>query len=105
MPQSFYGALDSPSQPCLQLGEGHFDQVEVKAVGRQEGELRPGGLDGGADHRWLVAAQIVHDYDIARAQLGHQDLGDIGFDAAAVDRTVQDHRGGYPRQPKAGDEG
>jgi hypothetical protein len=34
----------------------------------------------------------VHDDDIARAQFGHQDFGDIGLEGEAVDRPI-DHEG------------
>src|SRR4029077_5844387 len=49
-----------------------------------------GGTDQPADRRPLVAAEIVHDDDVAEAQGGEQHLLDIGEKADAVDRPVDD---------------
>ena len=52
----------------------------------------------------FVAAEIVHDDDVARAEGGHQELLDIGAKAGAVDRPVNDAGGGdavvAPRREK-----
>lgn len=39
-----------------------------------------------------MAAEVVHDDDVARAERRHQELFDIGEEGLAVDRTV-DHAG------------
>ena len=44
-PQAFYGALSGLAQECLELGEGHLDPVEIRALGREEKELSAGSLD------------------------------------------------------------
>ena len=41
----------------------------------------------------LVAAEIVHDDDVARPQAGDEDLLDIKTEALAVDRAVDQPRG------------
>src|ERR1700680_4158442 len=53
----------------------------------------------------LVAAKIVHDHEVARRKHRCQHLLDIGFEAFAVDRTV-DHKGRLDAiMPKGGHEG
>jgi hypothetical protein len=37
-----------------------------------------------------VARQVVHDHDVAAAQLGTETLGDGGLERSAVDRAVED---------------
>lgn len=36
-----------------------------------------------------MAAEIVHDHDVTRGECGRQDLIDIGEEAGAIDRTVE----------------
>ena len=40
-----------------------------------------------------MAGEFVHDDDIARPQIGDEDLLDVGLEGVAVDRAVQDHGG------------
>ena len=75
----------------LELGEGHFDGIEVGAVGRQVAQACAGGFDGLSDAMDFVGRQIVHDDDLARPQLGDERLFDIGEKGLAVHRAIQDH--------------
>ena len=78
------------AQMRLELGEGHFDRIEVGAVGRQKHE--PGasvanGLFGG---RTFVSGQIVQDDDVALLQ-GWDELGaHVGLEDRPVRRRVDD---------------
>jgi hypothetical protein len=74
----------------LSLAKDLFDRVEVGAVGRQEQELGAGGSDRAADGEALVAAKVVHDDDVARAQGWDEELLHPGEEALAVDRPVED---------------
>jgi len=38
-----------------------------------------------------VAAEIVHDHDVAGLQFGNEKLFDIGLEREAVDRPIEDH--------------
>ena len=67
-----------------------LDRVEIGRVARQEEQLGAGGADQAAHGLGLVAAQIVHDDDVAGAEGGRQELLDIGAKAGAVDRPVDD---------------
>ena len=53
------------------------NRVEVRAIGRAIEQVGACGLDGGPDAGALVAAKVVHDDDVVRAELGHQHLLDI----------------------------
>ena len=79
-PQAVDGALGAFAQERLELGEGHFDRVEVGAVEREEEKLFAGAFDPLADPHALVAGEIVHDDDVACAQFGDQHLLDIGLE-------------------------
>ena len=58
------------AHPVLDLGEGLFERVGVGRVGRQEPQPGPGSPDRLADGFRFVAAEIVQDDDVARAQDG-----------------------------------
>lgn len=84
------------AHPVPYLGEGLFDRIGVGGVGWQEPEPCAGGFDALADSRGLVAAEIVHDDNVAGLEGGHQLLLDISAQALAIDRPVEDTRRGEP---------
>jgi len=89
-PRILDGAFLSFAQESLQLGEDLLDRIEVGGIGRQEEELGASGAYGGADGPAFVAAQIVHDDDVTWLEGRDQELADVGQEACAVDRTVED---------------
>lgn len=99
------GAHLGLAHPMLDLGEGLLDRVEVGRIGRQEPEPGTGGLDGLANGCGLVAAEIVHDDDIARFQHRHELLLDIGAEALTIDRPVEHARRRQPVAAQCGQEG
>lgn len=93
MPPCFVdGSLLSLPHPMLDLGEGLFDGIEVRRVGRQEPEPCAGSLYELAYDGGLVRAEIIHDDDVAGLEYRHKQLLDIGAEALAVDRPVEDAR-------------
>lgn len=73
----------------FQLGKGLLDGIEVRAVGREEEQVRACGPDR-APHVWaLVAAQIVHHDDITASERRDQEPPHIGQEAAPIDRSVE----------------
>ena len=91
------GDLIEVARPCraqerFQFGECEFDGVEVGAVGRQESEVRAGGLNRGPHLGLFVHRQVVEDDDVAVLQRRHQDLLDVGQEARIVDGAIE-HRG------------
>lgn len=89
-PRVFSIAFLGQSHPVLDLCEGLLDGIQVRGVGRQEPEAGAGRPYGGADSLGFMASEIVHDDDVARPQGFDQELFDIGQEAGAVDRAVED---------------
>lgn len=82
------------SQKLLELGEHLFDGIEVRAIGGQVEKPCAGGFEGAPDGLRLVAAEIVHDDNVAWLQRWQEELFDIAEEALAVDRAVQQARRG-----------
>ena len=61
----FDGSRGGFAQQVLELGEDLLDRVQVGRVFRQEEELGAGRADELAHGFALVAAEIVHDDDVA----------------------------------------
>ena len=91
-PGCLNGSLVGLAQQGLQLGEHHFDWIEVGAVGGKKEQLGPDGTDRVTRGPALMAAEVVGDHDVARVEGGGQELGDPGGKGNAVDRPV-DHAG------------
>src|SRR6202167_6659593 len=79
--------------------------AEVRTVGRQEEQLGAVCADRSTHRGSFVAAEIVHHYDVASAQARRQELRDVGEEAEAVDRPVENTGRGDPVVPQSGDEG
>ena len=88
---------------ALELREAELEGIEVRAVGWQVPEGGPGGLEGPLDAGDLVGPEVVGDDDVAGVQGRHQDLVDVGAEALAIDRAVEDPRCGQPRDPQRGE--
>ncbi len=69
-------------------------RFKVGRVWRPEQHARPDGADRVADGWALVGAEIVHDHDVAGLQGRHQKLLDIGPEAFAIDRPIENARHG-----------
>jgi transposase len=54
------------------------DRVQIGRIARQEEQFGAGGADQASDGLAFVAAQIVHDDDVAGSERGHEELLDIG---------------------------
>jgi hypothetical protein len=91
------------AQERFEFGEGEFDGIEVRAVGRQESEVCAGGLDRGPHLGLFVHRQVVEDDDVTRAQRRPQDLLDVGQEARIVDGAVKDRRRGQAIRPQPDD--
>ncbi|KXF76422.1 hypothetical protein ATN84_16260 [Paramesorhizobium deserti] len=89
----------------LILAEGLLDRIEVGRVWGQIPEPCAGGFDHLPDGGRLVRAEIVHDDDVARFKHQHELLLDIGAEALAVDRSVEDARRRQPVVAQSAQEG
>ena len=102
-PERLGAATASGANEGLELREAELDGIEVRAIGWQVPEGGPGSLDGALDARDLVGPEIVGNDDVAGLQGRHQDLVDVGAEALAIDRAVEDPRCGQPRDPQRGE--
>ena len=72
LPEFVDGAHGHGAQMRLEFGEGHFDGIEVGAVGRQKQQPSASLADGLFGGRAFVGGQIVQDDDIALLQRGDE---------------------------------
>ena len=103
-PGCFDSSLGGLSEQGFKLGEHLLDGIEIGTIGRQEEKPRADSTDGPAHGMALVAAEIVHDDDVAGLERRHQELLDIGFEAFAIDRSIKDARRVDPVVPQGGKE-
>ena len=102
-PERLGAATASGANEGLALREAELDGIEVRAVGWQVPEGGPGSLAGALDAGDLVGPESVGNDDVAGLPGRHQDLFDVGADALAIDRAVEDPRCGQPRDPHRGE--
>lgn len=84
----------------FQFGEAELDRIEVRTVRRQIPDRGARARQDHVDALDLVRAEIVGNYDIARAQRGHEDLLEIGEKAGAINRALEDRGRGEPGHPQ-----
>ena len=89
-PGRLNGAFGRVAEQSFELSEDLFDRVEIRGVGGQEAERGPRLLNGRPHGGPLVAAQIVHNDDIAWGERRQQALFDIGQEAEPVQRAIED---------------
>lgn len=73
------------SEQMFELGKDLLDRVQVGWVFRQEEQFGAGGTNELAHELAFVAAEIVHDHNIAKAKCRQKNLLDISPKAHAVD--------------------
>ena len=89
----------------LELGESHFDRIEVRAVRRQEQEPGAALLEDSLGLCALVAGEVVEDHHVARLQRWGELGLDIGVEDLAVHGLIDHPRRGQAIAPQSGDEG
>src|SRR5947207_13315710 len=77
------------SQEVFELGEDLLDGVQVGRVFGQEEELGACRTDELTHDFASVAAEIVHDYDVARTKRRKQNFHYIDPKAVAIDRALE----------------
>ena len=92
LPELFGSPLGTVAEQLLELTEGEFDWIEIGRIGRQVTDLGTGGLNGCHDARRLVAGEVVHYHDVARAKRGDELLLDPGPEHTAIDRAFHAQR-------------
>lgn len=104
-PGGFDCAFIGLSEQGLELGEDHFDGVQVRAVGLQEQKMRARTADQFAGGQTFVAAKVVGDDHIAGHQCRGKALSDPSREGIPVDRPVQHERRDDPVVAQSGKEG
>ena len=89
-PGRLNGAFGRVAEQSFELSEDLFNRGEIRGVGGEEAERSPHSLNGRPHGGPLVAAQIVHDDDIARGERRQQTLFDRGQEARPVQRAIED---------------
>ena len=89
-PQARHRTRGEGPQAGFEFGKDLFDGIEVGAVGRQIEQLRPDGFNRLADPGHFMTGQVVQDDTVAWVERGNQHLFDIGHEAGAIDRAVED---------------
>jgi hypothetical protein len=90
-------------QERFEFGEGEFNRIEVRTVGRQKSELRARRFDRLPDLGLLVGGEVVEDDDVAAPQRGREDLFNVGEKRRIVDRPIEHGRRAEPLEPQRGD--
>src|SRR3984885_2885261 len=67
-PESVDGSDGLGAQMGLELGEGHFDWIEIWTIGGQEQDPCAPGANGLVSGRAFMGRQVVHDDDVARLE-------------------------------------
>ena len=88
-PCGFGGSLCGFAHQVFEFGEDLLDGVQIGAIWRQEQQPCADAADGRTDGRPLVAAQIVHDDNVACPERGQEELFDIIEEARRVDRLIE----------------
>ncbi len=84
LPKLIDGPGPDASEVGLELGEGHFDGIEIRAIGRSEEKPGAAILEDGSGLFAFMAGKIVEDYDVARIER----RGQLGFNPCFKDHTV-----------------
>ena len=105
VPKAVTGAFADLFEQRFEFGEGLLDRIEVGAVGWQVEQLGAAAFDRLLDAGNLVAGQIIHDDDIARAQGRSEDLPNIGAEDVAGQGTIEHVGGGDAGSAQASHQG
>ena len=104
VPEFVDGAHGHGAQVRLEFGEGHFDRIEVGAVGRQKHKPSASLADGLFGRGAFVGGQVVQNDDVAFFE-GRGELGlDVGVEDRPIHRRVNDPRRGQGAAAQSGDE-
>ena len=105
LPRRLNGPFSRVTQQRFELGEDLFNRIEIGGVGGEEPQRGPHPLNGRPHGRTLVAAQIVHNDDIAWGKGRQQTLFDISQEARPVERAIEDAGSGHAVVAQRGHQG
>ena len=88
--EGFNGSRAGGSQRMLEFGKQLLDRVQVGRILRQKNEMCAGVANGGSHGFASVAAEIVHNDDIARPERGEENRFDIEQKTLAIDGAIDE---------------
>jgi len=97
------GAWPRGTQERFQFGEGEFNRIEVRAVGRQKPELGTRRLDRLTHLRLFVSGEVVEDDHVAAPQGRRKDLFDVREKRRVIDRPIEHRRRPQPLESQRRD--
>ena len=92
-------------QVGLELGEGHFDRIEIGAI---SGQISDGGTLGRNQlgHAGdLVRGEVIEDDDVALFELWAEDFAEVSGEDLGIDRAFDEEGCGQPVAPERSNEG
>ncbi len=92
VPKRLDGAVSGFFEQGFELGEDHFDGVEVRGVRRQIADGGADPFDGFAHVVILMAAEIVGNDDISYVQCRTEELAHVDEERFFVHGAVEHHR-------------
>ena len=98
------GAWSRGTQERFQFGEGEFNRIEVRAVGRQKPELGARRLDRLTHRRLFVSGEVVEDDHVAAPQGRREDLFDVREKRRVIDRPIEHRRRPQPLEAQCCDD-
>lgn len=101
----FQCAGRGPAQMGLEFGEGQLDGIEIGTVRRQVAHLGSTGSDLLADTSHLVGGEIIEDDDVARMQLGTENVLEVSGKNLGIDRALDEERRGDTFPAQGGNKG
>lgn len=90
---------------CLDLGKGHFDWIEIRAIGRQEQKPRSSLFQDFGGFCAFVNGKVIQDDNVTWRERGSQLGLDIGIEGYPVHGVVNDPWGSQTIATQSGDEG
>ena len=103
--QAIERALGGLAQSGFQFGEGHFDGVEVGAVGRKVKQGGSGGSDGLGDAFDFMGGEVIADDHITWGEFGRKNFAQVSQEGRTVHRAIQEPGSSQPVITQGRDEG
>lgn len=83
-------------QPGFEDGPLRFNRIEVRRIRRKIFQRTPLAFDQRSGRRGLVKRRVVHHHDLARTQLGQEDLLQPRIEHQRVAIALKSHGGQQP---------
>lgn len=102
--QARKGALGRLPQMSLEFGKGHFDGVQIGAVGGKVEQGGIAGLNGLVDSGHFVRGKVVADDDVAAVKFRGEHLLEVGQEQGSLHGAVEQERSTQAVVPQSHDQ-